>query len=115
AVAQGQPSAVREGDLEAVPDPPLALWRAVAGLLVVDDDPPGHAEVDPERGAAVGGLAPHRLAAALGGHQLAPDKRIGDLAGRVRAADVGVRVVDGGDRAAQSALGDERPRALDLR
>ena len=60
-------------------------------------------EVQAELRAAVG-LRPQELAAAVGVDQPVPDERRGHLAGRVRAADVGVAVVDRDDLAADDPL-----------
>ena len=62
-VAQREHPAVGEADREAVPLRAVGAAHPVAGGRVVDDDPPGHAEVDAEvRALAVVGLDPHRLA-----------------------------------------------------
>ena len=106
-VAQRQAPAVLEAQGEAIP----ARRR---GLGHVDHDAPGHPEVQAERRAVAGRLAPHRLAAAVGGGQLTADQGVGDLAGPVRPADPAVGVVDGRDAAAQRVAGDDLPRALDL-
>src|SRR4051794_28261733 len=50
-----------------------------------------------------------RLREVTCGEQLAADERVGDLAGRVGAADVCVAVVARDDRAVQGAVGDQRP------
>ena len=105
-VAQGEPTAVLEVHDEAVP--------AARGRLLVDRDAPGHAEVQPEHRPVARGLDPHRLAAAVRGGQLAADERVGDLAGRVRAAHVAVAVVDVDDAPEQRAALDRRARTLGL-
>ena len=51
AVAQRHRAAVLERDREAVPAVAVDPGPRVAGLVAVDDDPPGHAEVDAERRA----------------------------------------------------------------
>ena len=115
-VAQDEAAAVGEAQREAVPHRvgALAVGLGVARRRVVDDDPTGHPEVQAEHGPIPGGLQPHRLAAAVGVEQPAADERVGDLARRVRAADVRVGVVDGDDLAVQRALGDQRAGSLDL-
>jgi hypothetical protein len=125
-VAQHEPPAVGEVQDEAVPAggaPVLAgrpgtareASRRIARLGVVDDDPAGHAEVQPQRRAVAGRVAPHGLAAAVRRGQLAADQRVRDLARRVRAAHERVAILDGDDAAAQCRPLDERTRALDLR
>ena len=55
-VAQHEPTAVLELEREAVPEHRRAVVRRrVAGGRVVDDDPAGHPQVEPERRPAVGG------------------------------------------------------------
>ena len=54
-IAQRHPAAVGEVEREAVP--------AARGLLLVDRDPAGHSEVQPEARAAVVGLDPQELPA----------------------------------------------------
>ena len=94
-VAQGQPAAVGELEHEAVP-------VARRGRLV-DGEAARHAEVQAELRPAVR-LRPQELAAPVRLHQPVPDQRGGHLAGRVRAADVGVAVVDRDDLAADDEL-----------
>jgi hypothetical protein len=67
--------------------------------------------VQPEIGAALVGLDPQELAAPVRRGQPPPDERGRDLARRMRAADVGVSVVDCDDLPAERAL-DLLPRAL---
>src|SRR5215218_6970570 len=105
-VAQRQPPAVGEVEHEAVP--------AVLRGLLVDRDPPRHPEVQAEVGAAVVGLGPEELPAPVRRRQPPPDQRRRDLARRVRAAHVSVRVVDSDDLAVQRPL-DLLARALCLR
>ena len=102
-VAQREPAAVGELEREAVP-------VARRGRLV-DVDPPGHPEVQPEHRAAR--LHPEELAAPVAALERRGRQRARDLARRVRAADVGVAVVDGDDLAAEGAL-DLPARALGL-
>jgi hypothetical protein len=59
--------------------------------------------VQAEVRAAVG-LRPEELAAPVGRGELVAHQRGGDLAGRVRTADVAVVVIDGDDLAAERAL-----------
>ena len=92
-VAQREPAAVGELEREAVP----------ADRLLVDHDPPGHPEVQPEIRPAVG-LGPQELAAPAGVREPAAGQRRRDLPGRVGAADVGIGVVDGDDLAPQRPL-----------
>ena len=103
-VAQGEPAAVGELEREAVP-------VARRGRLV-DDDPPRHPEVEAQH-RPVGGLGPEELPAPVRRGERVAHQRSGDLARRVRAADVGVAVVDGDDLAAQCAV-HRLPRALGL-
>jgi hypothetical protein len=106
-VAQRQRPAVLEVHDEAVP--------AARRRLLVDRDAPGHSEVQAEHRPVARGLDPHRLAPAVRGGQLAADERVGDLAGRVRAAHVGVAVVDPDDAPEKGAALDRRPGTLSLR
>jgi hypothetical protein len=69
--------------------------------------------VQPEDRPAVG-LDPHGLAPAVGLGQAPADEGVGQLARRVRAADVGVGVVHLDDLAPEGAVGDEGAGGLDL-
>src|SRR5262249_52395731 len=93
-VAQREPAAVGELEREAIPGRVRRL---------VDHDPPGHPEVQPELRPAVG-LRPQELAAAVGLGEPAADQRLRGLARGVRARDVGVAVVDGDDLAVERPL-----------
>ncbi len=91
-----------------------ALLGVAAGLLA-DDDAARHPEVEPQVGplAAVG-LDPHRLAAAQRARERAAEQRVVDVARAVRAADVGVRVVDADDLPAEGRALDQRAGTLDF-
>ena len=69
----------------------------------IDGEAAGHPEVQAELRPAVR-LRPQELAAPVRLHQPVPDQRRGHLAGRVRAADVRVAVVDRDDLAADDQL-----------
>ena len=72
---------------------------------------PAMPEVESERRPTVG-LAPHGFPAPLRGRESMAGEGGGDLARGVRAADVGVGVVDGDDQPAERPLLDQRPGAL---
>jgi hypothetical protein len=105
-VAQGQAAAVLELEHEAVP--------ALGGRLAVDRDRARHAQVQPEHGAVVVGLHPHRLALSVGGDEPVAVQRRREVPGGMGAAHVRVAIVDVDDPPAQGALLDRLPGTLDL-
>jgi hypothetical protein len=104
-VAQGEPTTALEVEREPVPAP--------GSRLRVHHETARHAEVEAEHGA--GGVDPQHLPLAVGGRETVTLERRGNLPRRVRAADVGVGVVDGDDRPSQGVLLDDEARALGLR
>ena len=94
AIAEHEPASVGELDGKAV--------RAQA-LGRIEHDRARHAEVQPQRGA-VGGVKPQELPAAASGDEAVTDQGGGDLAWRMRAADVGVAIVDGHDLSVEHRL-----------
>ena len=133
-VEQPQLPAVLEGQREPVPDGVLRVARGGAapagrqpvatvddlGVRSRDDDVPAHPEVQGQlrprglRPVEARGVAPDRLALAVGLGQLAPEQRLADLARLVGPADVGVVVVDLDDAAVQPRPLDGRSGGLDL-
>ena len=102
-VAEDEPAAVFELNREPIP---------ARGVLGVDEDPAGHAQVQTERGTIIG-LQPHELAAPVRGGERVADQRGGDLSRLVGPGHVGVAVIDGDDPPAEDGL--ERPaRSLDF-
>src|SRR5215211_1511842 len=102
-VPKGQAAAVLELEREAVPA--TGVW------ILVHADPAGHAQVQTEHRSRIG-LDPHRLPVPVGGRQTRARQGLRDLAWAMGPGNPGVRVLDGRDAPAQSALLDDPPGNL---
>src|SRR5215469_1059870 len=92
----------------------------LAAVSVDEHDLAGHAQVNAQHRTSLrpatgaGGIAPHALATAVDSRQSPADDSLADLTRTVRAAFVGIAVVDIDDLALQTQLVDDRASRLHL-